>query len=141
DVLGWQVRGAYHFHKYHGVEVTIQTQSTDSNQQDTNTTFDTHKYTLSYMGSLKTKKPDTKVSPFILVTVGKFLYSNGDQSESSPVVGAGGGVRYFFTKSLALRFDGDLWHWHGDKVIVPRHGFFAFDIALGVSWVFGKGGA
>lgn len=141
DVLGWQVRGAYHFNKIHGVELTYQAQSTDSNQQNTNTTFDTHKYMLSYVAALKNKKPDSKISPFIDLSVGQFHYSNGDASEKSTIVQAGGGIRYFFAKSWALRFGGDLWHWHGDKVIVPRHGFFAFDLGVGLSWVFGKGGA
>ena len=141
DVLGWQVRGGYHFNKTHGVEFTYQVQNTDSNQQHNNITFDTRKYMLNYIPTLKSKKPDSKIAAFIDLGVGQFHYSNGDASEKSTVVQAGGGVRYFFTKSWAIRFQGDIWHWHGDKEIVPRHGFFAFDLAVGASYVFGKGGA
>jgi hypothetical protein len=141
DVLGYRVRGAYHFNKSHGVEVTAQFQDPGSNQQDNNITFHTHKYVLNYVVTLKSKKPDSKISAFIDLGVGKFIYDNGDQGDKSTVVQAGGGVRYFFSKSWALRFDGLLWHWHGDQVVVPRHGFFAFDLAVGVSCVFGKGGA
>ena len=48
-------------------------------------------------------------------------------------------MRVRFAKSLAFRLDGRIWHFHGDKFIIPRDGFFSFDIAAGVSWFFGKG--
>jgi hypothetical protein len=142
DYIGWEVRGAYHFNKYHAAEFSFESGSTTSNQQDNNLTYDTRKYMLIYNGTLKTKKPDSKVAPFIDLGVGQFHYSNNVQgSEKSTVVQAGGGVRYFFAKAWAIRFQGDIWHWHGDQLILPRHGFFAFDLAVGVSYVFGKGGA
>jgi hypothetical protein len=140
-VVGWDVYGAYHFNKYHAAEFTYQSQNPKSNQQDVDITYDTRKIMLLYNGTLKTKKPDSKTSPFIDLGVGKFLYKSDAGSESSTIVQIGAGVRYFFSKAWAIRFEGDLWHWHGDKVILPRHGFFAFDLAVGVTYVFGKGGA
>jgi hypothetical protein len=139
DALGYRVRGAYHLTKTHTFELTYDSSSSDSTVKTSNISYDLNKIVLSYLGSFRNKKPDSKVSSYALFGIGKINYDNGEASDSSTVFQAGGGVRVRFTKSLAFRIDGRIWHFHGDKFIIPNDGFFSFDIAAGVSWFFGKG--
>jgi hypothetical protein len=139
DALGYRARGAYHFTKSHTVEMTFDSVSADSQEKHTDLSYDLHKIVLNYLGSFKSKKPDSKVSSFALFGIGQIKYDNGGASDDSTVFQAGGGVRVRFTKSLAFRVDGRIWHFHGDSFIIPRDGFFSFDIGAGLSWFFGKG--
>jgi len=139
DGLGYRLRGGYHLTKTHTFELTWDAVTSDSQDKHSDLSYDMNKIMLNYMGSFKGKKPDSKVSSFALFGLGKFNYDNGGASDDSTVFQFGGGVRVRFTKSLAFRFDGRIWHFHGDKFIVPRDGFYSFDIGAGLSWFFGKG--
>ena len=139
DALGYRARGAYHLTKTHTIELTFDSVSADSQEKHTDLSYDLHKIMLNYLGSFKSKKPDSKVSSFGVFGIGQIKYDNGAASDDSTVFQAGGGVRVRFTKSLAFRVDGRIWHFHGDSFIIPRDGFFSFDIAAGLSWFFGKG--
>lgn len=137
DALGWRARGAYHFNKTHAAELTYDSVSADSNIKTSTLSYDLEKIMVTYLGALKNKKPDSKWQAFALFGAGRVSYDNGFDSDSSSVIQAGGGLHVLFTKSLALRVDGRIWHFHGDSQIVPRDGFFSFDFGLGVSWLFG----
>jgi len=139
DGLGFRLRGGYHFTKTHTAELTFDAVSSDSQDKHSNISYDLNKIVLNYMGSFKNKKPDSKVSAFAIFGIGQIKYDNGAASDDSTVFQAGGGVRVRFTKSLAFRIDGRIWHFHGDSFIIPRDGFFSFDIGAGLSWFFGKG--
>jgi hypothetical protein len=139
DNLGYRLRGGYHFTKTHTVELTLDSSSGDSADRHSDITFDLKKVMVTYLGSFKNKKPDSKMSAYGLFGIGQISYDNGEDSNDSTVFQGGGGVRVRFTKSLAFRLDGRIWHFHGDKFIIPRDGFFSFDIAAGLSWFFGKG--
>jgi hypothetical protein len=139
DAFGWRVRGAYHFNKTHAAELTYDSVSADSNIKTSTLSYDLEKIMVTYLATLKNKNPDAKWQAYALFGAGRVSYDNGFESESSSVIQGGGGVYVFFTKSksLALRFDGRIWHFHGDSQIVPRDGFFSFDFGVGVSWLFG----
>lgn len=139
DGFGWRARGGYHFTKTHTAELTYDSMSADSNIKTSSLSYDLTKIIVNYVGSLKGKKPDSKISAFALFGIGRVDYDNGIDSELSTVFQTGGGIRVRFTKSLAFRIDGRIWHFHGDSRIIPRDGFFSFDIAAGVSYFFGKG--
>ena len=139
DTLGWGVRGGYHFKPQHGVELIYDIESADESSRVSTGTFDITKATVNYVHDLKTKKPDAKVGAFLLFGGGKMLYDKGDDSESATLLQTGGGVRVKMTKHIALRFDGKVFHYHGDSVLIPRDGFFGFDIDAGVSFFFGPG--
>ncbi|HET8948506.1 MAG TPA: outer membrane beta-barrel protein [Candidatus Polarisedimenticolia bacterium] len=139
DALGFRLRGNYHFTKTHTIELTYDAVSADTSVKTSDISYDLTKIMVSYLGSFKNKKPDSKVSSFGVFGIGQVSYDNGEASDDSTVFQAGGGVRVRFTKSLAFRVDGRIWHFHGDSFIIPRDGFFSLDIAAGVSWFFGKG--
>jgi hypothetical protein len=139
DGFGWRARGAYHFTKTHTAELTFDSVSADSNLKTSSLSYDLTKIIVSYLAALKSKKPDSKISAFALFGIGRIDYDNGFDSEVSTVFQTGGGIRIKFAKSWAFRVDGRIWHFHGDNVIIPRDGFFSFDLAAGVSYIFGKG--
>lgn len=139
DALGWRGRGAYHFTKIHAVELTYDSVSADSNIKTSDLSYDLEKIMVTYLADFKNKKPDAKWGMFGLFGLGRVSYENDFDSDASTVFQAGGGVRVLFTKSWALRLDGRIWHFHGDSRIIPRDGFFSFDLALGASYLFGKG--
>ena len=139
DALGWRARGAYHFTKTHTLELTWDDVSADSNIKTSTLSYDLNKLMISYLGSMKSKKPDSKFSTYVLFGAGQIDYDNGSDSQTSTVLQTGGGLRIKIAKSWAIRIDGRIWHFHGDSVIIPRDGFFSFDIGVGASWIFGKG--
>ena len=139
DGFGYRLRGGYHFTKTHTVELTFDAVTSDSQVKHSDLSYDLNKIVLNYVGSFKSKKPDSKISSFALFGIGQIQYDNGADSNDSTVFQAGGGVRVRFTKSLAFRVDGRIWHFHGDRFIIPRDGYFSFDIGAGLSWFFGKG--
>ena len=139
DALGWRARGAYHFNRTHGVELTYDDVSADSNIRGSVLEYGLQKIMVTYLGDFKNKKPDAKWQLFALFGAGRVSYDNGFDSESSTVLQTGGGVRILLSKSWALRLDGRIWHFHGDSRIIPRDGFFSYDLALGASYLFGKG--
>ena len=139
DGFGWRVRGAYHFNGKHAAELTYDSVSADSNIKTSELSYDLEKILVTYLADIKNKKPEAKWSMFALFGIGRISYDNGFDSDASTVFQTGGGLRVFFSKSWSLRFDGRIWHFHGDSQIVPRDGFFSFDLALGASYMFGKG--
>jgi hypothetical protein len=75
--------------------------------------------------------------PLLLFGFGTMAYDNGGASDTTTVIQAGGGIRYLMKPWFALRFDGKIFHYHGDGPIIPRHGYFGFDLDAGVSFLFG----
>ncbi|HKQ98571.1 MAG TPA: acyloxyacyl hydrolase [Candidatus Polarisedimenticolia bacterium] len=137
DTFSFAVRGAYVLQPKHEFEFHVNIQSADAEDKDSDVTYDIQRISLNYIGNFKVKKPDSKFAPYALFGIGIMNYDNGDDSAGSTLFRGGGGVRYFFTKSLALRIEGTLAHFHGDEEVIPRRGYFDFDFAVGVSWVFG----
>ena len=138
DALGWRARGAYHFTRIHGVELTYDSVSADSNIKTSDLSYDLEKIMVTYLADFKNKKPEAKWAMFALFGLGRVSYDNSFDSDASTVFQTGGGVRVMLSKSWAIRLDGRIWHFHGDSQIVPRDGFFSFDLALGASYLFGK---
>ena len=66
-------------------------------------------------------------------------YDDGDSSDSTTNFKTGGGIRILYTKHLGLRFDVNIFHFHGDGTMIPRDGWFSFDTTIGASFVFGGG--
>jgi hypothetical protein len=135
------VRGGYIGVPRHEAEFNFQQQSSEDARKGTDITIDITRWDLSYVYNLKVKKPESKLIPLLNFGVGVMSYDNGSDSDSSTTFRAGGGIRVMFNPHLALRFDASIWHFHGDSVIIPRDGWFVFDATLGVSFVFGGGGA
>jgi len=139
DSIGFGVRGAYHYKARHGVELTLEFAKTDSTVSNSHVSYDVRKWTIDYLHELKQKKADTKLAAFVLFGIGKFNVDSGDASSAATVFEGGGGVRVFMTKRFALRFDGRIWHYHGNDPIPEGH-WFAFDLAAGVSYFLGGAG-
>ena len=141
DTFGFGARGGYVLAPRHEVELTLVTQSADEQKKGSEVTYDITRWDIAYVHNLKTKKPDSKLIPLIDFGVGTMSYDGRGSSDSTTTFKGGGGIRILFTKHLALRFDGNIWHFHGDGTIIPRDGWFSYDTTLGVSFVFGGGGA
>ena len=139
DTPGWGVRGGWQFKPRHAVELSFDTASADNSTKGSTITFDIQRIRADYLHNLKAKKPDSKLGAFILFGVGQMDYDNGTDSDSTTLFETGGGLRILMTKKLALRFDGKIFHLHGDSVIIPRDAFYSFDFNAGVSFFFGQG--
>jgi len=139
DSFGWGVRGGYLVKPAHEFEFTFGMESADDSTKGSSVTYNISRWTVDYVHNLKSKKPESKVAPLIIFGLGNMAYDGRGESDRTTVFEAGGGVRVFFTKKFAMRIDAKIWHFHGDGVIIPDHGNFAFDIDLGVSYVFGGG--
>ena len=140
DSQGPGIRGGYQFNKTSLAEFQIDSSKADDVHRGTSRTYDIHKWVAHYVANLKVKKPDSKLKPFMLVGLGKMNYKASDAgSDSSTIWQIGGGLHVLFTPRVALRLDGQIWHFHGDPVLVPEHGFFAIDYTAGVSFFIGKG--
>jgi len=137
DTIAGGLRGAWRFKGQHLVELTYEVQSADDATGGSTITFDITKWTLNYLHDFKVKKPDAKLVPLMLIGFGEMGYDNGFESETTTLIQAGGGVRYLIKPWFGLRFDGKIFHYHGDGTIIPRHGFFGFDLDVGVSFLFG----
>jgi hypothetical protein len=137
DTYSFSVRGGFALKPRHMLELNLNKQSTDSQDPDIDTKFDISRITINYLGNIKSKKPDSKLAGYALFGIGEMFYDDGDNSASSTYFRGGGGVRYFFTKAIALRIEGVIGQFHGDDVIIPRRGFFEFDLAVGVSFMVG----
>lgn len=137
DTFSFNVRGGYVLRPKHEFELHANIQSADAEDKDSDVTFDIQRITVNYLGNLKAKKPDSKFAPYVLFGLGVMTYDNGDDSDSSTIFRGGGGVRYFFTKSMALRIEGAIGHFHGDEIVIPRRSYFDFDFAVGISFMLG----
>ena len=137
DGFGWRARGAYHFTRANAAEITFDSVSADSNIKTSDQSYDLTKIMATYLGTMKSKKPDAKWQIYALFGAGRISYENDFDSDASTVFQTGGGVRILLSKSWAIRIDGRIWHFHGDSQIIPRDGFFSFDMALGASFLFG----
>jgi len=137
DDFATSVRGGYHFRPQHGVEVSLQFQSTESSTRGSTDTYDVQRWALNYLFNFKPKKEDSKLAPLILFGVGQMDWDRGDSSAGSTLIQAGGGVRVLFKPWIALRVDGRLFHYYGDRDLIPRDSFFGFDADVGVSFFFG----
>ncbi len=137
DTFAWGVRGSWRIKGPHLLELTYEIQSADNATKGSDITFDINKWTLNYLHDFKVKKPDAKLIPLMLFGFGTMAYDNGTDSDTTTVIQGGLGVRYLIKPWFALRFDGKIFHYHGDGPIIPRHGFFGFDLDVGVSFLFG----
>jgi hypothetical protein len=137
DDFATSVRGGYNFHTHHGVELSLQFQGTESSTRGNTTTYDVNRWAIDYVFNLKTKKPDTKLAPLILFGVGQMTWDTGEESAGSTLLQTGGGLRVFFKPWFALRFEGRLFHYYGDRDLIPRDQFFGFDTDVGVVFLFG----
>ena len=136
DDFATSVRGGYN-HSQHGVELSLQFQGTESSTRGSTTTYDVNRWAIDYVFNLKPKKPDTKLAPLLLFGVGQMTWDTGEESAGSTLLQTGGGVRVFFKPWLALRVEGRLFHYYGDRDLIPRDQFFGFDTDVGLSFLFG----
>jgi hypothetical protein len=131
------LRGGYHFGPRHGAEISLLFQSTESDVKDSGVSFDVTRWAINYVFDFQSKKPDAKLAPMVLFGAGRMSWDTGDESAGSTLIQSGGGVRIMFRPWLALRAEGRLFHYHGDRDLIPRDGFFGFDADVGVSFFFG----
>jgi hypothetical protein len=138
DTFSGGVRGAWQFKPGHHAEMEYTKQSTPSNEHDSDITFDLTKWTVSYLHDFKVKKPDSKMFPLLIFGLGRMWYDNGTDSNGTTLFRGGAGLRLRMNSLIALRFDGTIFHYHGDsQMILPTHGFFGFDLTAGVSFLLG----
>jgi hypothetical protein len=139
DTFSFAVRAGYAFRPKHMLELNINIQSADQDLDDSSETFSINRTTINYVGNIKSKKPDSKFAGYALFGLGIMSYDGNGASDKTTLFRGGGGTRYFFTKRIALRIEGDLAHFHGDGVAIPRRSYFDFDFIVGVSFLVGGG--
>lgn len=140
DSDGLGIRGGYQFNKTSLAELQFDSSTADDIHPHSTRTYDVRKWVAHYVANFKVKKPDSRLAPFGLVGIGKMDYKASDAgSDSSTIWQVGGGLHIRLTQRMALRIDGQIWHFHGDPVLVPEHGYFAIDYTAGVSFFIGKG--
>lgn len=137
DTFSFAVRGGYFLQPRHEFELVYNPQRTDQDIKGSSEKFSIDRISLDYVGNFKMKKPDSKFAAYALFGLGFISYSGNGGSDSTLLFRGGGGTRYFFTKSIALRVEGALAQFHGDGTAIPRRGFFDFDFAVGVSFFVG----
>jgi opacity protein-like surface antigen len=131
------VRAGYHFGPHHGAELLYQIQSTDNSTRGVEIDYDVTRWAIDYTFDFKPKKEESRMAPLVLFGLGQMHWDTGDDSAGSTLIQAGGGVRVLFTKWLALRAEGRLFHYYGDKDLIPRDQFFGFDSEVGIVFFFG----
>jgi len=132
---GYGLRVGYHLKAMHEFELDYDSTSTDSVNL-TNVSYDIKKYVATYL-RIYQPKGHQKMAPFVVFGLGKLGIDSGGDSENSTVYKTGGGMKYFFSPRIGLRFDVILWRWHGHGDIAPRDPFYSFDANLGVSFLLG----
>lgn len=137
DTFSFAVRAGWALRTKHMFEFHVNMQSADSELEGVDESFSIDRYTVNYVGNIKSKKPDSKLAGYALFGVGVILIDGEGGSDKSTLFRGGGGTRYFFTKSFALRVEGTLAQFHGDGNAIPRRGYFDFDLAVGVSFLLG----
>ena len=131
------VRAGYHFGPHHGAELLYQVQSTESSTRGVELDYDVTRWAIDYTFDFKPKKAESRLAPLILFGIGQMHWDTGGDSAGSTLIQTGGGVRVLFTKWLALRAEGRLFHYYGDKDLIPRDQFFGFDTEVGIVFFFG----
>lgn len=142
---GFGVRGGYHFKAIHELEFDFDKADAD-HKEDQTITFDISKSSISYVRNFLAKGKE-KMTPFITFGLGKIKVtreqdpappgSDKRQDRTSSLLRLGGGLKYFYTPHVGLRFDAKIFHWRGDDVVVPRQGFYTFDATLAVAILLG----
>jgi hypothetical protein len=136
DFLALGARGVYYIKAAHGVELEFDAGSGDS-RDSSGPSFDVTRLAVGYIHNL-TLKGKEKFTPLVMFNVGRINIDSGNDSSASTFVGAGGGVRYFYTPRVALRLDGRVYRWRGDGDVVPRTSYYSFDLMVGVSFAIGS---
>lgn len=139
DTFSFAVRGGWALREKHMFELRANFQSADSEIDDSDETFSISRITINYIGNFKSKKPDSKFVGYALFGLGIMNIDGDGGSGSSTLFRGGGGTRYFFTKSMALRIEGAIGQFHGDVDVIPERGYFDFDLSVGVSFLVGGG--
>ena len=137
DTFSFAVRAGYAIRPRHMLELHLNFQSADQDIKDSSESFSIKRYTVNYVGNIKTKKPDSKFIGYGLFGLGTMSVDGNGGKDSTTLFRAGGGTRYFFTKKIALRIEGALAHFHGDGEAIPRRSYFDFDFGVGVSFLVG----
>lgn len=139
--FGFGLRGAYYLRAAHAIELSVDNVGPDATVDGFE--FDVTKVALSYVHNYA-PKGNQQISPYLTFGTGLLTAEvtgmGGSFEDSSTLIQVGGGLRYFFKgKPVALRFEGRASHWRGEGVATPREGYFTFDVAAGVSFLW-KGG-
>ncbi len=134
DGFGGGVRGAYHFQAKHALEIEID--SVQGENTFTSVDVDVLKYSIGYLHNHFIKGHE-KAIPFTTFSVGVVDLDDGTETSTSTLYRLGGGVRYWFTDHVGFRLDARIYRWRGDGTIVPRQGVFSFDMAVGMTFLFG----
>ena len=139
DATGFGVRGGYHFTDRHEVELAFTSASGTSKETAIDLDIDRTLIAANYLHNFLPKNKE-RMDPFLVFGIGRLDLDYGTGSMDSMTLRAGGGVKWFFTPRVALRFDVAGAYWHGDGSLTPRSAYFALDSSLGVSVLFGGGG-
>jgi opacity protein-like surface antigen len=131
-------RGAYFFRAAHGLELDIGIGDTDNNTRGVDAEFDLTKVFINYVHNFQMKR-ETRMMPLLRIGFGKLNVDDGDKDDSATTLQIGGGARFSLSPRLAMRFDGTLFRWRGDREVTPRDDFYSFEVAVGLSFLFGPG--
>jgi hypothetical protein len=131
-------RGAYFFRTAHGIELDINTGSTDRNTTGVDSEFDLTKVFLNYVHNIQMKKV-SRMMPLMTVGFGKFNVDDGMNNHWATTLQLGAGTRVSISRRSALRFDATVFRWRGDNAVTPSGKYFSLEFTLGWSFFIGSG--
>jgi hypothetical protein len=139
--IGFGVRGAWYLRAAHAFELTVDNIGPDHADVD-GLEFDVTRIAVNYVHNYA-PKGNTRLSPYLTFGTGvltaELTGGGGSAEDRSTIIQVGGGVRYFYNERVGLRVDGRASRWHGEGEATPLHGYFTFDVTVGITFLW-KGG-
>jgi len=135
SAAGYGLRVGYHLKANVEIELDYDKATSDSANQ-ANVSYDVTKYVPTVVRIFQPKGHE-KMAPFVVFGLGRLGIDGKASSENSTVYKAGGGLKYFVSPRIGIRFDAFMWRWHGHGDILPRNPFYSFDATLGVAFLLG----
>ncbi len=133
--VGYGLRFGYHVKANSEFELDYDSLSTDSTNL-ANVSYDVDKYVATYLRIFQPKGRQ-KMAPFVVFGLGRMGLDSQGTSENSTVYKTGGGLKYFISPRIGIRFDVLFWRWHGHGDLVSRDPFYSADADLGVTFLLG----
>jgi len=135
--IGWGGRGGYHRKATQEFEASVDTFSaSDRNLSSVN--YDVTKFRADILRVFMIKGHE-KMLPFASFGAGTMTVDNGSATDSTWLLGFGGGFKYWVKPRGGFRLDVKVDRWHGDGKVVGRDSFFLMDVTFGATFLVGGG--
>ena len=135
--IGWGARGGYHVKANQEFEGSVDLLSADD-RKVSGLTYDVTKIRADFLHIFFIKGHE-KMIPFVSFGTGTVNVDNGSASDSSWLLGFGGGFKYWVKPRGGFRLDVKMSRWHGDGAVVSRDSFYLMDVTLAATFLLGGG--